>query len=291
MPLPERHWQMPFADNLFLRGEFLENEGKPVLCFAHGNGLATRTYWPFLEQFTSDYALLLYNFADHGPSDPEPFIGWDGTATRYASNLAQWDFGAREVIGMGHSFGSVVSLIAAQQSFPAPRFSRLVLLDPVIPTPSMVLFGKVMKAIGLIDQHPLAVQARQRTATWPSMEDARSYLYKRGIFRSWDDRAFDWYMDANIEQREGHVGLMTHQEHEAAIFGSVMHRIWRDMKKVQIPIDALYGHRTYRFVRLSMWYLDTFKKNFNKHRIDGTHCFMQEAPEASAEAVKQILAR
>lgn len=69
------------------------------------------------------------------------------------------------VIGMGHSFGAIVTLLAANQS-PAV-FDRLLLLDPIFLPPLLSVLSRVFRRTGLVEKTPMVKMTRKRRAHWP----------------------------------------------------------------------------------------------------------------------------
>lgn len=91
------------------------------------------------------------------------------------------------IMGMGHSFGANALTFAALQH---PRlFNGLVLLDPVISSPSRRLErGQAM---------PAAASIRRRDV-WPSREVARESFQRSKFYQSWDPRVLEKWIQYGL---------------------------------------------------------------------------------------------
>jgi pimeloyl-ACP methyl ester carboxylesterase len=86
----------------------------PTLHFAHGNGFPPATYRKLLELLRAGYRVVTMEARPLWPgSDPQALTDWSEMACDLAWELDRR--GARGAIGVGHSMGAVVSLLASVQ--------------------------------------------------------------------------------------------------------------------------------------------------------------------------------
>ena len=90
------------------------------------------------------------------------------------------------IVGVGHSMGAA-AVALAQLSVPG-MFRSMVLFEPIIqPLPFKV-------PMSLLQKSALHTQTKRRRPFYPSIEDARSSLEGKPLFRSWHPEAFNAYI-------------------------------------------------------------------------------------------------
>ena len=286
------HYETAVAGDVKLRGQERISPGCPLVHFAHGNGFCAMTYWPYLRRLPADFGLCLHDAAGHGDSDPgKDFAGWNATAERLAQLVRQRrsSWGASMVIGMGHSFGAVITLLAAARH--PGLFDRLLLLDPV---PFFLDYGWLKSSRRassmLLPLNPMARQARDRTPSWTDRENAWNYLYQRGIFRNWSDEALAAYIDYALRHvPDGSVHLKCPPWMEAAIFSTAPSQLWSSVSALNLPTDILFGRSSFPFLERQMRHCTRVNAHIKVHSMEGGHCFMQEYPVSSADKASQLL--
>ncbi|ANQ85288.1 hypothetical protein dqs_2257 [Azoarcus olearius] len=286
-----KSWYHSCSAGFTLRGEHSPPSGKPVLHFVHGNGYCGRTYSPLLELLARDFDLFLSDVQGHGDSDHGGrFHGWNRTAELA---LEAWQargkvFGDVPLHAMGHSFGGVItSLMLARQP---QRFRRAVLLDPVLFSPAMIGLMALSDVVGLYSRNGLAQRARKRRSHWPDRETAYVALHGRGMFKGWTEPALRAYVDHALrEAPDGGVELKCRPTREAEIFSSYPRRLWASLAKVTTPTLVLQGADTYPFAAKGIARWSAENMHVRHSVLPGGHCFMQQDPATTADAVRAFL--
>lgn len=264
---------------------------RPIIVFRHGNGMSVLCYWPFLKHFLSDYELVLIEAQAHGLSERgKGFRGWDKACDEVAPLLNS--LAGRPVIAMGHSYGAVLSLLSASR---LPKlYQQVVALDPVVfprwaaATITKPGLDKLWRRV-----HPLARQARKRRNGWADREQAHQYFYRRGMFKSWHDEAFEAYLDsalveggkAGAGEAESRLSLACPPWMEARIFASYPKRIWQELERIKMPSLYLHGDNTFGFIPGSGKKLARRNRMIECQEVEGDHCFMQAQPDEVATRV------
>ncbi|MCC5854184.1 MAG: alpha/beta hydrolase [Idiomarina sp.] len=284
-------WQWLAPEGFYLRGQHTRPRGLPVLHFIHGNSYCGRTYEPLWEALYPDFDIFLHDAQGHGDSDLGGlFVGWKRSSELA---LAAWK-ALREPwqgcpqIGIGHSFGGVLTsrIFAKHPSV----FDAVVLLDPIIFTPSMLRWMAPLRVMGIYGLNPYAKRAKKRRDRWPSMEEARSSLEDRGMFKGWQPDALDAYVQHGMKaDRQGQWKLKCKPSREAEIFSSYMPGVWRYLLGMRGQVHVIYGRETYPFVRESMRRWQRLSNVPQVSEMPGGHCFMQEHPAAVAAEVRSKL--
>ncbi len=287
-------WSQPSQFGLTIRGFASPDTGRPLLHFLHGNGFCGLAYWPMLSRLQVDFDLLMTDIQGHGDSDPgSRFLGWNANAdicTRVLrQHLATGRQSGRPVFGVAHSLGGVLTTLMAADH--PDLFDRLVLLDPVYFPKSMLTAMAGLKYAGLLDTFsPLSRQARRRRSSWPSRSAAASYLSGRGTFRNWDKEALDCFVRFAIEQNsDGRFSLKCPTWIEAKIFATYPKRLWRAIKAARVPTELMIAENTFPFLQKSTLKVLRENEYYTARTMKGGHCFMQEYPETSAEAIRTCL--
>lgn len=283
-------WSHDTSAGFTLRGWHTPPSGKPLLHFLHGNGYCGRVYTPMLAVLAEDFDLWLCDVQGHGDSDHGGrFHGWNRSAELAveAFEALRAPFGDVPRFALGHSFGGVLtSLILARHP---ELFRRAVLLDPVLFSPAMIGVMALSDVVGLAQRTGMAKKAHKRRRKWSDRASAHAALHGRGMFRGWDEAAFDAYIEHALRDVDGGVELKCRPSCEAEIFGSFPRRLWPSLARVTTPTEVIHGASTYPFVARSVARWCASNAHVRSQVVPGGHCFMQEQPADSAERVADFL--
>lgn len=279
------------ADRMIAEAEFVDLGGTGVLAhLAPANGFPPQVYGPLVEPLQDLlHVIALVPLAMRASFPPPKGLTWHLLAEEMMTHLDSR--GLRGLVGLGHSLGAVMTLLAAARR--PDMFRVLVLMDPVIFHPRWLLAMRVMRWLGLGDRYPLVQAARRRRRVFPSRQDADARYRKHPFFANWHPDAFAAYIRYGLRERgDGAVELAYSPDWEAAIFGSVPTDIWRWIPRVRLPTLVLYGARS-----------DTFRPDAARRLqalwphaefvalADAGHMFPLEQPETAAAVVRDFLIR
>ena len=283
---PLKKWAFPFEEDAYIRGVIHSNSDKPFINFIHGNGFCGQAYWSFLKELTGDYSLLIQDCVGHGDSDEgSGFQSWEQSAEHaYEVLKNKLDRGIiqQPLIGMGHSFGGVLTIKMAVK-YPE-LFKGLVLLDPIL-MPEVFL-----KMKGDLDiPNPLAAKTRLRKKLWSDREEALAYFKTKSAYNTWSDCSLENFVEHALDHQSVHgVSLKCPPAVEAAIFSSSPDGLWDDIEKLQVPTTILYGKQSYPFIEGSCQKASE-NPNINIVEEEGGHCFLLEHPQRVASITKKYL--
>lgn len=286
-----QYWERRTSAGHLVTGWHSRPSDRPVVHFIHGNGYNGLVYRPLLERLARDYDLFLSDIQGHGASEANgDFLGWNRTSElceeTWRAYAPLWK--GQPHYALGHSFGGIMSLLMMDRD-PAV-FDRAVLMDPIIFSQRMLWLMRIATGLGLWKHNGFSKQTRQRRRTWPDRATALESLEGRGMFKGWTPEALQAYVDHALEARDGQVVLRCPPELEAAIFASYPRRLWRAMSHLRTPTHVIHGDSTYDFVRESVAEWITRNDTVTAEVVPGGHCFMQQAPEATAGRVRAALA-
>ncbi|WP_194756732.1 alpha/beta fold hydrolase [Aliidiomarina indica] len=269
------------------------NSDKPVVHFIHGNSYSGLTYLPLWQALIPHVDIILHDAQGHGDSDDGgPFVGWNRSAeiaTEIWQGLRQ-DYQNRPAIGLGHSFGGVLTslMAAADRSL----FAQVLLLDPIVFTPGMLRWMQPLQWLQLYSYNPIAKKARKRRSEWESCAQVMESLRGRGMFRGWDEQALQAYAEfATAPNKHGQRQLKCTPQREAEIFSSYARGLWGKLPQIDVPTRAWVGEKSYPFVHQSMALWQQKNPKFSYQAVPGGHCFMLEHPQQIAQKLLAALQR
>ena len=281
-------WSYATELGFTLRGYRSEASGKPVLHMLHGNGFCSRMYQPMLQRLSSEFDLFLSDAQGHGDSDHGgPFVGWNKSADLAAAawRAHQALYPDVMIFGVGHSFGGVLTaLIHTTGKSP---FNAIILLDPVLFTPTMLTLMTTLNGVRLYDKNPLAKAALRRRQHWPDRESAVKYLTNRGMFANWHHDALAAYIEHALKPSEHGLSLKCQPSREADIFSSYPQQLWQQLAQPCPPVQVIYGDKSYDFIAKAVAKWQKRNAAVSADCVSGGHCFMQEQPELAANIVLQ----
>ena len=279
-----KDWHYAVDENESLRGGHLLDEQKPTINFLHGNGLCGKTYWSMLKGLSDDYSLFLQDCVGHGDSDEGAgFVSWEKSAEdAYQIILAESGAakGKRALVGMGHSFGGILTLKIAAK-YPE-LFDALVLLDPIMMPEEFMAMSKDMP-------NPLAAKTRVRRNNWTSKQEAMDYFRSKSAYKNWSDESLRNFVNEGLlESSEGGLSLKCPPAVEADIFSSTPDGLWDDVRGLTVPTIIMFGDSSYPFME-SACQQASKNKNISIEKVSGSHCFMLEHEEMAQDKIKAHL--
>jgi len=276
-----------------LQGYQRSGHGTP-LHFLHGNGFCGLTLSGVAASLPPEWPLWFTDVPGHGGSDqprhrmPDWQAMAESVATALTANLAQ----AKQtgpVIGVGHSMGGVMTLLAAARH--PQLFERIILLDPVLFSPEIILGQHVMRATGAWKRSALVRSVSKRRRSWPGAQQMRDELASKGLYRQWQPEVLDAFVEYGSEEHGGERRLCCDPRWEGAIFGSYPRGLWHAVRKVSVPVDILVAENSYGFIEKSARRAARINPHIRWQRFGKTHCFPMEQPLETADKLQQLLSQ
>lgn len=264
------------------------NSSKPVIHFAHANGVPSRVYQKLFDQFSDEYQVVYVPLI--GPDKRYPITNqWPHLVDQVIDSVIQQG-GGQPVIGLGHSLGAVLTLMA---SYKRPElFSQVVMLDPplIVGRDSFTfqlakLFNKKM-----VDKiTPAGLSARRRDH-WDSREQAGELLRDKGFYANFDPDCFQAYLDYALtaDRVRGGVTLTIPKADEVAIFRTNPSLWWLPTPKPKVPVHLLTGEES-AFYKYGFPQLAEEKLGIRFGVMRGGHMFPLEHPIAVVKLLKTLI--
>ena len=211
----------------------------PVLHLAHANGFPPASYRTLIALLTPRFRVVSTAARPLWvASRPDDIDSWAPLAEDLARSLD--DRGLRDVIGVGHSLGGVLTPWAA--SMRPGLFGSLVLIDPVLFACVRAVFWRWMKRFGLEHRLPLIRATTRRRDRFPDVETARVQWARRAVFAGFDPRCFEDYLASALEPDPGGGVVLTYPKAwEARIFELTPDDPWPRLEELDLPVTVLAG--------------------------------------------------
>ncbi len=266
----------------------------PVLLVAPANGFPPGTYTPILQPLTAHFRVVCLPpramWPDAGDPPTEPG-SWATIAEELLQGMAL--HGLTEVIGLGHSFGSVALLLAAVRE--RARFRGLCLLDPTIPPPPLLeRMRETAEATGR--SRRMATKARSRRAEFRDPDEAFAYWRQKPLFADWSDDALWLYTHSVLRPSAAGSGfqLSWSAEWEAHYYESLYTGTWGDIERLDatLPLLVIGGAASDTYSPDAAGLLQAELPHARFETVAGYgHLFPQAAPDATRAILENWLRR
>lgn len=286
-------WQQKSKSQLTVNGYYRAGTkaGKRIHLL-HGTGFSAMTLAAMASQLPTDSSIWLTDVPGHGqstqPSTRMP--NWQKMADTIADAIYQ-QANVKEdgpLIGIGHSMGGVLTLLAAAK-YP-DLFSEIILLDPVLFNNEMIVAQQLMRATGAWRHRALVKSVSNRTAHWPSIELMQKDIASKAFYKPWHPQVIsDYCQHSSVKNSDNSVTLSCAPQWEASIFGSYPKGLWHAVRTVELPVNILVANKTYFFIPTAVKRAAKVNKNIMWQSFGNGHCFPMEQPVEAAKALTEII--
>jgi pimeloyl-ACP methyl ester carboxylesterase len=258
----------------------------------HGTGFSAGTLLPLVHLMPENWDCYISNIPGHGGSTwfDDRMPNWLALADALAESIRkEMDVENKgPVIGIGHSFGGVLTLIAASRN--PDVFSRVVLLDPIIVLPVMSVLQYLMRASGLWRYTASFKSVNNRKKQWQNIAEMKNELSQKRLYRNFDAQVMEHFLhSASHINQEGQRELSCSPRWEASIFGSFPKSLWKSIKKLQVKTDIVTAEETFFFVSQGVEAASKKNKHVKLHEFGRSHCFPMEEPVETTEFILRLL--
>lgn len=258
---------------------------KPVLHFAHANGVPSACYDKLLTALAPDFAIEAVPALGLDPDYPVD-DNWSSLTEQVADSIRA--HARAPVIGLGHSLGGLCTFMAAHR-YPE-LFRAVVIMDPPVINGWGALSFGLLKKIGLADRITPAGKSAGRREIWASRDEARASLGKKKFFQAFDPDCFEDYLLFGLCDVEGGVRLTIPAATEVAIFRHTPHNAWRFRRPLQVPGVLLTGAHS-EFAGTGFGERMARQHKLLHEKVEGGHMFPLEKPLLTAAAIRRALAQ
>lgn len=263
----------------------------PDLVFLHANGYPPECYSPLFGRLGASYRIHAMPMRPlHPGAKPEDLQNWRPLADDLQNYLDKHQFARPFVVG--HSFGAVTSLRFALRQ--PGRVRALVLIDPVLFEPHIILLWNLVRALGLTYKlHPLIPAALKRRRKFDDLEGTFERFRRYSVFRYFSDDSL-WAYLRGITQPAAGGGyeLRYTPEWEARIYATGIApdlELWRGLKGFSVPTLVLRGAETDTFSASAGRRVERANPAIRVETIpQSTHLLALEHPQEIADRITQF---
>lgn len=257
----------------------------PALFLAHATGFHGRC-WDQVAQYFSGYRVIALDHRGHGRSTSKSPFTWE----QFGNDITEFilALGLRDIAAVGHSMGGH-TLVQAAARLP-DRFSRLVLIDPVIASP------------GDYDQEQPQTFAKdgvaKRRSKWDSARQMAEKLSSRIPFTRWQPEVLADYCEYGLVRDGGDYQLACAPEIEATIYaGALDLNIYDYVSRITAPVTIVRARTSgpeaamQDFSASPTWpdLASKFALGRDIYRPEQTHFMPMEDPELVASIIQQAI--
>lgn len=263
---------------------------KPLIHFAHANGVPSQVYRKLFDALKDDYDIIYVPLL--GPDKRYPIDNHWKSLTQQVIDSITRQANGRKVIGLGHSLGSVLSFQAALQR--PELFEQVIMLDPplIVGKDGFAFhIAKLLKLKALDKMSPAGLSKRRRDH-WDSREQAAELLRPKGFYQHFDIDCFNSYIEHALKDDlvRGGVELTISRDDEVEIFRTNPSLWWLPQAKPKVPVQLVVAEDgpflARKFPQI------TQKKFGIPFSIEkGGHMFPLERPVEVAQMLKELIQR
>lgn len=257
--------------------------------FTHANGIPSASYQKFFSALGTEYSIKAIPVLGMSSKFPVTYT-WKHLVNQVIQDIEQ-QFPQQPVIGLGHSFGSLVTLMAAYQR--PDLFTQLVIMDPpfVIGSKSAIFEGMQKLRLKAVDKITPAGITLKRNDHWYSFDEAYTALRHNRLFKNFDQECFDDYFEHGIQadEQRGGVTLSIPKKIEAHIFRTVPAWWWRTPRKApNVPVHLITAEQSHFYKQgLPQGMKKIYGIEYSV--VEGGHMFPLERPKLTAQHVKKMI--
>jgi len=261
----------------------------PNLVFLHANGYPPECYSPLFERLGASYRIHAMPMRPlHPGANPQDLHNWRPLANDLQNYIDEGKFDQPFVVG--HSFGAVTALRFALRQ--PGRIRAIVLIDPVLFEPHIILLWNLVRALGLAYKlHPLIPAALKRRRKFDDLDETFERFRRYSVFRYFSDDSL-WAYLRGITQPAAGGGyeLRYTPEWEARIYATGIApdlELWRGLKAFSVPTLVLRGAETDTFSASAGRRVERTNPAIRVETIPkSTHLLALEHPEEIAQKIE-----
>ena len=270
---------------------------KPVLHFAHANGMPSAVYAPFFdglaEFFTIEYIPMLGETSGY-PVDNN----WRSLTQQVIDSVAESckRHGVTRVVAVGHSLGALCTLQALYRE--PKHFNQAVLMDPPLIYGRSSFLMHVAKTLDkvpmmnhrLMDKMSPSGISKHRRDVWDSRDDAYEQMRHKTFFKNFDERSFQGYIEHGLHERaDGKVTLAISKKNEVAVFRTNPSMYWLTPNEGPKPPAQLIIGEESIFLKRKFPQQVKARLGIDFQTHAGGHMFPLEHPESVSALVLDII--
>lgn len=258
---------------------------RDILHFSHANGFPAECYAKLFGRLSARFDVDYINTIGHDPRYPVT-DNWPHLVEELIDHITRHH--RKKVIGAGHSLGGYLTFMAAMQR--PELFKAIVLLDAPLISYLKSRGLEMTKRIGIIDRITPAGSTRNRRREWDDEAQALAHFRHRGMFRRFDPECLEDYVRRGMVEEGGKLRLLFDPEIEYRIYRAIPHHFADYKVPLEVPAGFIGGRDSGEVRRVGLSMMKR-RYHFRFMRVEGTHLFPFENPDATAGAICDMVDR
>lgn len=263
---------------------------KTLINFVHANGFPSGSYQTLFNYLPEQFHVISHQKYGHDEHYPVE-NNWQHLVDELIAFVKRelTKHKQEQVINVGHSFGGVISFIAACQQ--PELFKGLVMLDPPVVIGGTALAMKFIKKTRFIDKLSPSGKAKVRRTQWPLGTDIGKLFSRRQLFKNFDKRCLNDYISHGIIERNDQLELVFSAQVEADIFRNLAENLSSYKNQLKVPATLIYADQTDVCPHSFFKKFANLNKNIQLVTTHGGHMFPLERPEHTAQIIVDAIAQ
>jgi len=268
----------------------LKTNNNPNLIFIHANGFPPNSYSQLFKNFKNDFRIN--NFILRPLWDKKENFkivkDWTIFHNDFIKSLNNID----DVIGMGHSIGGNIILRSAL-SHPN-KFSKLILLDPTLFIPKIILGWKIFSKLGLQKKiHPWINSTLTRKMIYNNDDEIFKSYRRKKVFSKIKDENLKIYIRSITKESGGKLHITYPKDWEYQIYKTGLIAdmfIWENVKYLDIPCLIIRAENSNAFLDSSEKKIRSLNPKIKFIKLkESTHLFPLEFPDKTFDIIQNFL--
>ncbi len=255
------------------------------LHFAHANGFPAGSYKKLFSYLPAHWQILAKPQFGHDSELPVN-SNWSNQAEELHRYVYSNSAGA-PVYAVGHSFGAVISFIAACR-YPA-SFKGVILIDPPLVTGPKRHIVKAAKLTSYIDKITPARLAQNRNTQWSADEDLVAYFKGKALFKNMQPECVADYVESATAVDGNQQTLTFDAQVEADIFRNIPHNMDSFKGELNCPGVLITGQQS-EVCKEEHWQRFISQNDIVHEEMPGGHMLPLEHPKELAGKIAEIIA-
>lgn len=254
----------------------------PLAHFYAANGFPVAAYEPFLKQLAPYFELMSLDNRALWPTSQQPPSYQ--RCSQYAQDLVAFlqHAASRPVVGIGHSMGATMTLLAAIEQ--SALFRRLILIEPVFQS----LHGEWLTRLlpwSVLRRLPLFKSTLSRGDSWPDIQAVEQEFRALPMFRRLNDATVVRLARALTVAEGASLRLAYPLAWELHNYRS-LDAIWHLLPECSVPVTIVHGRPSLFLDEKKLTRLQKHLPNCQLMALpDYGHLMPIEAPEATVSAI------
>ena len=250
-----------------------------IIQFSHANGFPAKTYSALFDHL-KEHKISAINILGEN-TKPED-INWYDLRDDVLESAGQ---DGEPLIGIGHSFGGVLSLLAAAKK--PEQYHSVILLDPPLFSSHKSALISLLRALNFEDWVTPSGKSKKRRDHFDSKSQAKSLFKSNKFFKNFHPQTLNDYVNHGLTETDNDVKLTISVAKEVAIFHNSLTSFPKNIYKVKGTL--LYAARNPILWPSDLRWINRKYTQLKVIPFPGSHLFPLENPESTALRIKRCL--